>query len=125
MLLSDYLTDRGKRMFALAFGRQQGRAPADVADSEYQRLMANFVTNGLDSREVVSQGTRERIAVACLTALYRPDELRAHIGTALRLHPPEQVKKAIVQAGVDGGFPATMSALRNFVDVQNRVRRPG
>ena len=125
MPLSDYLTERGKRMSELVFGRWQGRTPADVADPEYQQLMADFVANGMYSREVVSQATRELIAVGCLTALYRPDELRAHIRAALRLNPPEQVKEAILQAGVYGGFPATMSALRIFADVQNRVPRPG
>ena len=125
MPLSDSLTERGKRMSERVFRRWQGRTPADLADPEYQRLMANFVPNGMSSREVVSQAIRELIAVGCLTALSRPDELRAPIRAALRLNPPEQVNEAILQAGVYGGFPATMSALRIFADVQNRVPRPG
>ena len=117
MAVSDYLTERGKQMSERVFGAWRRPSPADQGDPEYQQLVANFIHNGMYSREVLPQETRELLAVACLTALYRPEELRSHIRHALRLNPPEKVKEAIQQAGVYGGFPSTMSALRIFAEV--------
>ncbi|HEX2174235.1 MAG TPA: carboxymuconolactone decarboxylase family protein, partial [Dehalococcoidia bacterium] len=68
-------------------------------------------------REVVDPKVRQLIAVGCLTALYRPDQLRSHIGAGLRLASPDEVREAILQAGVYGGFPATMSALKILAEV--------
>ena len=117
MAVSDYLTERGKKTRELLFGSWRRSSPADRADPEYQQLFADFVYGGMYSREVVPQKVRELLAVACLTALYRPDELRSHIRAALRLASPEEVREAIQQAGVYGGFPATMTGLRIFTEV--------
>ena len=117
MALADFLTERGKKMCEQVFGAWQRPSSADNGDPEYQQLVANFVHNGMYSREVLPQATRELLAVACLTALYRPEELRSHIRAALRLAPPEQVREAIQQAGVYGGFPAAMNGLRIFAEL--------
>lgn len=118
MSVSDYLTERGKKTCERLFGRWQRTIPADQCDPEYQQLVANFVHNGMYSREVVAPETRQLLAVACLTALYRPDELRTHIRAALRLSPVEEVREAILQAGVYGGFPVAMAGLRILAEVQ-------
>lgn len=117
MAISDYLTERGKKTRELLSGVWNRPSPADRADAEYQKLFADFISGGMYSREVVPQKTRELMAVACLTALYRPDELRGHIRMALRLAPPEEVREAIQQAGVYGGFPAARNGLRIFNEV--------
>lgn len=126
MAVSDFLTDRGKRTCERLFGRWQRPSPADQGDEEYQQLVATFVHNGMYSREVVDPAVRQLIAIGCLTALYRPDELRTHIRAGLQLSPPEHVREAILQAGVYGGFPSTMAALRIFAEVrQEEPGRPG
>lgn len=117
MAIMDYLTERGKKTSERLFGFWQRPSPADQGDAEYQQLVADFVHNGMYSREVVPFKTRQLLAVACLTALYRPDELRTHIRAALRLAPPEEVREAIVQAGVYGGFPVAMAGLRILAEV--------
>jgi alkylhydroperoxidase/carboxymuconolactone decarboxylase family protein YurZ len=73
--------------------------------------------NNRYTREVFSQATRELLAVACLTALYRTEELSGHIRYALRLNPPQQVMEAILQAGVYVGFPCTLNGLRIYSEI--------
>lgn len=111
MAIVDYLTERGKRTCERLWGTWQRPSPTDKADTEYQQLVANFVHNGMYSREVVDPKIRQLIAVACLTAVYRPDQLRSHIRAGLRLAKPEEVREAILQAGVYAGFPSTMAGL--------------
>jgi 4-carboxymuconolactone decarboxylase len=113
MALNDFLTDRGRR-FAKERRSRFEPGPVDHCDEGYQKLVADFVLNGMYARDVFPQATRELIAVACLTALYRPDLLRSHVVTALSLNSEEQVREAILQAGVYGGFPCVISALRIF-----------
>lgn len=118
MATSDYLTERGKKTSERLFGTWQRESAADQTDPEFQQLLVNFVQNGMYSREVVSPKVRQLIAVACLTVLYRPDQLRSHLRAALRLAEPAEVQEAILQATVYGGFPASMTALRIFNEVR-------
>ena len=118
MPVSNYLTERGKQTSERLFGESRRASAADQTDPEFQELVANFVMNGMYSREVISPKVRQLIAVACLTALYRPDQLRSHIRAALRLAEPAEVQEAILQATVYGGFPASMTALRIFAEVR-------
>lgn len=118
MPVSDYLTDRGKKTSERLFGTWERASAADQTDAEFQKLNADFVLNGMYSREVISPKVRQLLAVACLTALYRPDQLRGHIRAALRLAEPEEVREAILQATVYGGFPAAMSALNILAEVR-------
>ena len=122
MAFTDYLNDRGKATSEALWGTWQRPSATDQADPEYQELVANFVHNGMYSREVVDRKTRQLIAVGCLTALYRPDQLRSHIRAGLRLASPEEVREAILQAGVYGGFPSTMSALGILAEVMNEPK---
>ncbi|HEX2170934.1 MAG TPA: carboxymuconolactone decarboxylase family protein [Dehalococcoidia bacterium] len=117
MGLIDFLSERGKRTRELLTGDAGRPSPVDLTDPDYQQLFADFIYGGMYSREVVPQRVRELIAVGCLTALYRPDELRSHIRMALRLTAPEEVREAILQAGVYGGFPSTMAGLRILGEV--------
>src|SRR3989441_4973417 len=57
-------------------------------DRGLARELSMFFTSVLYSREVLSQQQRELCAVAALTALHRPNEVRAHIHAALNVAPP-------------------------------------
>src|SRR2546428_14019419 len=57
-------------------------------DKALARELSLFFTGVLYSREVLSQQQRELCAVAALTALHRPNEVRAHIHAALNVAPP-------------------------------------
>src|SRR5881397_1692172 len=54
-------------------------------DRGLARELSMFFTGVLYSREVLSQKQRELCAVAALTALHRPNEVRAHIHAALNV----------------------------------------
>jgi 4-carboxymuconolactone decarboxylase len=113
---SDFLTERGLE-YARERGLPLGASIVDQCDPGYQELFANFVQNGMYTRDVFTQPTRELVAVACLTALYRTEELRRHVAYALRLSPVEEVREAILQAGVYSGFPCAMNGLAVLAEV--------
>src|SRR2546426_5017067 len=59
-------------------------------DRGLARELSMFFTGVLYSREVLSQKQRELCAVAALTALHRPNEVRAHIHAALNVGATRQ-----------------------------------
>src|SRR5947199_5442597 len=52
-------------------------------DKDLARELSMFFTGKLYSREVISQAQRELCAVASVTVLHRPHELRAHVHAPL------------------------------------------
>src|SRR5215468_11584665 len=87
-------------------------------DKELARELSMFFTGKLYSREVISQVQRELCAVASLTVLHRPHELRAHVHAALNVGATrQQVAEVIFQQVTYGGMPVVVDAL----DVYARV----
>ena len=81
-------------------------------DKDLARELSMFFTGKLYSREVLTQPQRELCAVASLTVLHRPHELRAHIHAALNVGATrEQVAEAIFQQVTYGGMPVVVDAL--------------
>src|SRR3989442_12232141 len=81
-------------------------------DRGLARELSMFFTGVLYSREVLSQKQRELCAVAALTALHRPNEVRAHIHAALNVGATRQeVAEGIFQMGTYGGMPVVVDAL--------------
>src|ERR1700720_3721214 len=73
-------------------------------DKDLARELSMFFTGTLYSREVITQDQRELCAVASLTVLHRPHELRAHIHAALNVGAPrEHVAEVIFQQVTYGG----------------------
>ncbi|HEV8143635.1 MAG TPA: carboxymuconolactone decarboxylase family protein [Methylomirabilota bacterium] len=84
-------------------------------DKELARELSMFFTGKLYSREVISQKQRELCAVASLTALHRPHELRAHVHAALNVGATRQeVSEVIFQQVTYGGMPVVVDALDVF-----------
>jgi len=87
-------------------------------DKDLARELSMFFTGKLYSREVLTQPQRELCAVASLTVLHRPHELRAHIHAALNVGATrEQVAEAIFQQVTYGGMPVVVDALDVFKGV--------
>ncbi len=87
-------------------------------DADLARKLSTFITAELYSREVISHKQRELCAVAALTALVRPAELRAHIHAALNVGATrEEVSEVIFQQVTYGGMPVVSDALFNFKEV--------
>ncbi len=87
-------------------------------DKGLARELSLFFTGVLYSREVVSQKQRELCAVAALTALHRPNEVRAHIHAALNVGASRQeVAEVIFQMVTYGGMPVVVDALEVYAKV--------
>ena len=81
-------------------------------DKDLARELSMFFTGKLYSREVISQAQRELCAVASLTVLHRPHELRAHVHAALNVGATrQQVAEVIFQQVTYGGMPVVVDAL--------------
>jgi 4-carboxymuconolactone decarboxylase len=84
-------------------------------DKGLARELSLFFTGVLYSREVISQKQRELCAVAALTALHRPNEVRAHIHAALNVGATRQeVAEVIFQMVTYGGMPVVVDALEVY-----------
>ena len=84
-------------------------------DKDLARELSMFFTGTLYSREVITQAQREMCAVASLTVLHRPHELRAHIHAALNVGATrQQVAEVIFQQVTYGGMPVVVDALDVF-----------
>ena len=87
-------------------------------DKDLARELSMFFTGKLYSREVITQTQRELCAVASLTVLHRPHELRAHIHAALNVGATRQhVAEVIFQQVTYGGMPVVVDALDVFKGV--------
>jgi 4-carboxymuconolactone decarboxylase len=87
-------------------------------DRDLARELSMFFTGKLYSREVITQAQREMCAVASLTVLHRPHELRAHIHAALNVGATrQQVAEVIFQQVTYGGMPVVVDALDVFKTV--------
>lgn len=82
-------------------------------DPELAAVLGEFIIGKLYSRNVIPWKTRQLCAIAALSALYRPVQLRGHIIYALQAGATkEEIGEAIVQVAVYGGFPAALEALK-------------
>lgn len=111
-----YLTPKGRQTAKALLGGDAGIAGLEGhytrrskhVDESWARLSADWVFNGMYSRNVLPHGTRELCAVAALTALGHQGELRDHIRGALRTNRPEEVREAILQMAVYAGMPPVL-----------------
>jgi len=112
------LTRRTARMLFHSLPSGTGFETWKRFDKGLARELSMFFTGTLYSREVISQKQRELCAVASLTALHRPHELRAHIHAALNVGATRrEVAEVIFQQVTYGGMPVVVDAL----DVYARV----
>jgi 4-carboxymuconolactone decarboxylase len=94
-------------------------------DRALARELSLFFTGTLYSRKVLSQKQRELCAVAALTALHRPHELRAHLHAALNVGASRQeVAETIFQQVTYGGMPVVVDALDVYATVLDERGEP-
>ena len=77
-------------------------APDEIRDDWGKMIIDTVLPEGVWSREGLSQRDRSFITVAALTVLYRPNELRLHIGRALHIY---------------GGFPTSVEGMHIATEV--------
>ena len=111
-------TKRTAHMLFHTLGGGTGFETWKKFDKDLARELSMFFTGKLYSREVITQVQRELCAVASLTVLHRPHELRAHIHAALNVGAPrEHVAEVIFQQVTYGGMPVVVDALDVFKGV--------
>jgi 4-carboxymuconolactone decarboxylase len=94
-------------------------------DKGLARDLSLFFTGVLYSREVLSQKQRELCAIASLTALHRPHELRVHIHAALNVGATRQeVAEVLFQQVTYGGMPVVVDALGVYGQVLEERGEP-
>src|SRR5437867_13120346 len=111
-------TKRTARLLLHTLASGTGFELSKTFDRGLARELSMFFTGVLYSREVLSQKQRELCAVAALTALPRPNEVRAHIHAALNVGATRQeVAEAIFQQVTYGGMPVVVDALEVYANV--------
>ena len=76
-------------------------------------LTSDVVFGDIWEREALSKRDRSLITVAVLTALYRTDQLRGHIGRALDNGvTKEEIAEIIVHMAFYAGWPTAANAVR-------------
>ena len=112
------LRERTKHTAAMLFHTLKGGSGFETwrkFDRELARELSMFFAGKLYSRQVITQKQRELCAVASLTVLHRPHELRAHIHAALNVEATRQeVAEVIFQQVTYGGMPVVVDALEVF-----------
>ena len=87
-------------------------------DPELAKHISMFYTGRLYAREVISQKQRELCAVAALTALDKPAELKAHCRAAMNVGATkDEVAEVIFQQCTYAGVPCMVEGLRSLKEV--------
>ena len=87
-------------------------------DKGLAKDLSLFITGQMYAREKIPHTTRQLVAVAALTVLERPEELKLHIYAALNVGcDPRDVAEVIFQCGIYGGMPVVNSALKILKEV--------
>jgi 4-carboxymuconolactone decarboxylase len=81
-------------------------------DRELAKELSLFITGQMYAREKLPHETRQLVAIAALTALGRPEELRMHIWAGLNVGlTKEEVAESIFQVAIYAGMPVVNQAL--------------
>lgn len=119
---NDELKKKTKEIARLYFSSVKGQdSPYNLwksFDKELAKELSLHITGRIYSREKIPHTTRQLVAVASLTSLSKPDELRLHIHAALNVGcTKEEIAEVIFQTSVYAGIPAANTALKILRDV--------
>ena len=119
--MSKDIVEKTKKTAGLYFKDVTGERPFDLwrsFDPDLAKDLSLFITGQMYAREKIPHSTRQMVAVAALTVLGRPDELRLHIQAALNVGcTPPEIAEVIFQTAIYGGMPATNSALKTLKSI--------
>ncbi len=115
------VVEKTRKTAALYFKDVTGEKPYDLwrtFDKDLARDLSLFITGQMYAREKIPHQTRQLIAVASLTVLSRPEELKLHIQAALNVGcTPDEIAETIFQTMIYGGVPAANTALKVLLGV--------
>jgi 4-carboxymuconolactone decarboxylase len=86
--------------------------PEEIRDDWGRLIVDTVLPDGVWSRPGLGQRDRSLITIAALCALYRPNELRLHIGRGLDNGlSREEVCEVIMHMALYGGFPVAVEGM--------------
>lgn len=87
-------------------------------DEEFQDLLTRYAWGEIWARPGLPRGTRSLLTLGILVALGREEELRMHLGAALRNGVSrEEIREVLLHAAVYCGLPAANAAFRVAAEV--------
>lgn len=95
-------------------------------DRDFQDFITRYAWGEIWSREALPRSTRSMITLALLVALNREEELRMHLGAAVRNGvSQEEIKEVLMHSAIYCGLPAANRAfeLAREVLVKHRKRQ--
>jgi 4-carboxymuconolactone decarboxylase len=88
-------------------------APEEIRDDWGLFIVDTVLPDGVWARPGLPARDRSLVTIAALTALYRPNELRIHLGRGLDNGLSRtEISELIMQMAVYGGFPVAVEAMR-------------
>jgi 4-carboxymuconolactone decarboxylase len=104
---------RAEEIVDQLFPHGAGRlAQLERLDPAFARYLEDVVYGGLYARDVLDQRTRELCALAALTVVGRPAQIRVHILAALRAGATRaEIQEVIFQVTTYAGLPASLGGL--------------
>jgi len=109
------VVEKTKRTAGLYFKNVSGEKPYELwraFDKDLARDLSLFITGRMYAREKIPHATRQLVAIAALTVLSHPEELKLHIQAGLNVGcTASQIAEVIFQTMVYGGVPAANAGL--------------
>jgi 4-carboxymuconolactone decarboxylase len=100
-------------------------AAAGELGAPLQDLVTEYCWGAVWGRSGLERKTRSLINIAMISALNRPDELRAHLRGALRNGvTPEEIREVFLQVAAYCGFPAALDGFKTARAVLVAETRP-
>jgi 4-carboxymuconolactone decarboxylase len=94
------------------------RAPRGRFHAEFQDLITRYAWGEIWTRRGLPRRTRSLITLAAMVALNRSEELRLHLGAALRNGVTRnEIKEVLLQMAIYCGVPAANSAFRMAAEI--------
>ncbi|HET7401386.1 MAG TPA: carboxymuconolactone decarboxylase family protein [Usitatibacter sp.] len=88
-------------------------AAADEFTRPLQELVTEYCWGAVWGREGLDRRARSMINLAMISALNRPQELKAHVKGALRNGVTrDEIREVLLQVGIYCGIPAAMDSFR-------------
>jgi 4-carboxymuconolactone decarboxylase len=87
-------------------------APEEIRDDWGKLIHDTVLPEGVWSRPALPRRDRSLITIAALCALYRPNELRIHIGRGLDNGlSRDEIAEVIMHMAIYGGFPVAVEGM--------------
>ncbi len=92
---------------------EKANAETDDFTEEFQHLITRYAWGEIWTRPTLDQKTRSLITIAMMIALNRTEELRLHLGAAVKNGVSrDELKEVLLQSAIYCGVPAANAAFR-------------